>query len=165
VKPVQTATTLVGLLTVAAASVAQSPGQASHASASIPIPRTEFLATMDTEFRKMDGDKNGIVTKQEIEGYQRAMSALIADARRQALFSALDSDKNGMISSAEFARMPVQAELPNAAPILAQIDLNHDGSVSLVEYRTAKLANFDRMDSDKDGVVSVAEMKAAGLVK
>ena len=44
-------------------------------------------------------------------------------------------------------------------------DLNRDGSVTLVEYRTAKLVNFDRMDSDKDGVVSPAEMKAAPLLR
>jgi len=54
---------------------------------------------------------------------------------------------------------------PNPAPILAQHDLNKDGRITLVEFRTAKLANFDRMDADKDGIVSIAEMKAAGLVK
>ena len=35
----------------------------------------------------------------------------------------------------------------------------------MVEYRTGKLASFDRMDADKDGIVSVAEMKAAGVIK
>jgi Ca2+-binding EF-hand superfamily protein len=50
-------------------------------------------------------------------------------------------------------------------PVLAQADLNHDGTITLVEFRTARLANFDRIDSDKDGVASVAEMKAAGLLR
>ena len=55
--------------------------------------------------------------------------------------------------------------LPNAAPVLAQTDTNRDGQITMVEYRAGKLANFDRMDSDKDGIVSVAEMKAAGVIK
>ena len=61
--------------------------------------------------------------------------------------------------------MAVSAPPPNAKPVLDRDDLNHDGSISLVEYRTAKLANFDRMDTDKDGIVTVVEMKAAGLVR
>lgn len=39
------------------------------------------------------------------------------------------------------------------------------GAVSLIEHRAGKLAYFDQIDSDKDGVVTVAEMKAAGVIK
>ena len=48
---------------------------------------------------------------------------------------------------------------------MAKMDLSKDGQISLIEHRTATLANFDRMDTDKDGVVTPAEMKAAGLGK
>lgn len=130
-----------------------------------PVPRSAFIATMDTEFRQMDADKNGTLTRLEIEQFQRAMSNLRAQARAQALFNRLDSDRNGQLSPAEFARLPIAPPAADAAPVLAQTDLNKDQSVTLVEYRTAKLANFDRMDADKDGVVSVAELKAAGIVK
>ena len=44
-------------------------------------------------------------------------------------------------------------------------DANRDGSVTLVEYRAGKLVNFDRMDTDKDGIVSAAEMRAAGIIR
>ena len=64
-----------------------------------------------------------------------------------------------------FLKLSVAPPAPNAGPILAQSDLDKDQQVTLVEYRTAKLANFDRMDADKDGVVSVAEMRAGGLAK
>jgi hypothetical protein len=131
----------------------------------VPVPRTAFIQTMDAEFRKMDADKNNVVTRIEIEQFQRAVSYLEAQARVRTLFAQLDTDRNGQLSPTEFGKMAVAPAPPKATPILGQADLNRDGKITLVEYRTAKLANFDRMDTDKDGVVSLAEMKAAGLIK
>ena len=34
------------------------------------------------------------------------------------------------------------------------MDGNRDQQVSLVEHRTATLANFDRLDTDRNGVVT-----------
>ena len=131
----------------------------------VAIPRAMFIETMDSEFRKMDADKNGILTKKEIEDFQRATSILVAQRRNVAFFQALDKDKNGQLTPAEFAALPMSVPQPNAAPVLAQTDANRDGQVTLVEYRSGKLQNFDRLDTDKDGVVSPTEMKAAGLAK
>ena len=50
-------------------------------------------------------------------------------------------------------------------PLLAKLDINKDGSISLIEHRAGKLAYFDQIDSDKDGIVSTAEMRAAGVIK
>jgi Ca2+-binding EF-hand superfamily protein len=47
--------------------------------------------------------------------------------------------------------------------MIARFDGNHDGSISLVEYRAGTLANFDRLDADKDGVVTAAEMRTGGI--
>ena len=49
--------------------------------------------------------------------------------------------------------------------MLARMDGNRDSQVNLIEYRTATLANFDRLDTDKNGIVTPAEMKAGGIVK
>jgi len=35
-----------------------------------PIPRTTFISNMDTEFRKMDADHDGVLTRKEVETYQ-----------------------------------------------------------------------------------------------
>ena len=118
------------------------------------MARTHFIEVMDTEFKQMDADKNGIVTKKEIEDFQRATSILVAQQRNIALFQALDKDKNGQLTPAEFANLPMNVAQPNAAPVLAQTDTNRDGQITMVEYRTGKLASFDRMDTDKDGIVS-----------
>lgn len=154
---------ILGALLLTAGTATSVQGQAPPAPA--PVPRTTFIQVMDTEFKQMDADKNGILTKKEIEDFQRATSILVAQQRRTALFQALDKDKNGQVSPAEFGSLPMSAALPNAAPVLAQTDTNRDGQVTTVEYRTGKLASFDRMDTDKDGIVSVAEMRAAGVIK
>ena len=133
--------------------------------APVAVPRTAFIQTMDTEFNKMDANKDKLVTRTEIEQFQRAVAVVEAQARARALFNQLDSDRNGQLSVTEFARMAGAPAAPNPAAVLGPGDLNRDGQVTLVEFRTSKLANFDRMDSDKHGIVSVAEMKAAGLIK
>jgi Ca2+-binding EF-hand superfamily protein len=120
---------------------------------------------MDGEFGKMDADKDKVVTRIEIEQFLRAVAVAEGRARSRTLFGQLDLDKNSQLSIVEFERMAVAPPPPNAAPVLNQADLNRDGRITLVEYRTNKLANFDRVDTDKDGVVSVMEMKAAGVVK
>ncbi len=141
------------------------PRPAAAAPQAEPIPRALFITTMNAEFSKIDADKNGILTRKEIEDFERATAGLAARQRNAGLFQALDKDKNGQLSAAEFAGLPMNVPQPNAAQVLAQVDGNRDGQVSLIEYRVGKLVNFDQMDSDKDGVVSVAEMKAGGLIK
>ena len=124
-----------------------------------------FIETMDAEFNKMDANKDKLVTRAEIEQFQRAIAVVEAQARARALFTQLDTDRNGQLSMTEFSKTVGAAPAPNPAAVLAPGDLNRDGQITLVEFRTSKLANFDRMDADKDGIVSVAEMKAAGLIK
>lgn len=158
---------VLGLVAAVPANAQQArrPGPAPSAPAAVPVPRTDFIQTMDAEFGKMDSDKNKLVTRAEVEQFQRSAAAIKARDTARALFARMDTDRNGQLSIAEFERTAITPAPPNAAPILAQHDLNKDGRITIVEYRTAKLANFDRMDADKDGIVSVAEMKAAGLVR
>ena len=131
----------------------------------VPVQRSQFIATMDAEFKVRDADKNGIVTKEEIEAYQRSLFARANQERRAALFQQLDADKNGQLSKTEFGGLNLPTLPVDATPLLSTVDLDRNGRVTLVEYRTGKLRNFDRMDADKDGIVSVAEMKAGGVIK
>ena len=141
-------------LAVASGSMAQSA----------PLPRAQFITEMDGQFRKMDADKDGQVTRIEIEQYQKVSIVAASQARNRQLFAALDTDKNGQISPTEFLRVPMATPSANPAPIL-NFDLNRDGKVSLIEHRTGTLANFDRLDTDKDGNVSPAEGRAGGVIK
>jgi Ca2+-binding EF-hand superfamily protein len=128
-----------------------------------PIPRAQFIAEMDAQFRRMDYDKNDQVTGQEIEQYQKLTAAAEAKVRNQAMFAQLDADKNGQLSKTEFAKLTTVAPTANAEPMLAREDGNRDQQISLIEHRSATLANFDRLDTDKDGIVTETEMKAVGI--
>ena len=113
----------------------------------------------------MDADKNGHVTRAETEAFQRAVAVAESGARTRALFSKLDTDRNGQLSIAEFSRAQSGPPQVSGLPFIAQLDANKDGQVGLVEHRAGKLRRFDHIDSDKDGVVTAAEMKAAGVIK
>lgn len=130
-----------------------------------PLGRAQFIADMDTEFRKMDADKNGQLTATEIEQFQRIQALAQAQARNRQAFAQLDADRNGQLSPAEFAKMAVPARIPGSQAMLGRMDGNRDKQVSLVEHRAATLVNFDRLDTDKDGVVTPAEMKAGGITR
>lgn len=136
-----------------------------QASGESNVPRTNYIATMDTEFRKMDADKNGQINRPEIESFERGVALGQARARALAKFAELDVDRNGQISPVEFAKLITGSPVVDARPLIGKLDTNKDGQISLIEHRAGKLAYFDQIDSDKDGVVSAAEMKAAGVIK
>ena len=145
------------LLALALSSAAVGQGPAS-------LPRAQFIADMDGQFRKMDADRDGQVSRLEIEQFQKASIVAASRARNRQLFAGLDTDKNGQISPTEFLRVPINT--PNTNPqLILNFDSGRDGKVSLLEHRTATLANFDRLDTDKDGNVSVAEGRAGGVIK
>ena len=127
-----------------------------------PIPRAQFVASMDTEFRKLDADKNGQVTRAEVEQSERAKAEAGAVARNRTQFGELDINKNGQLSRSEFAKL-TPPTIVSADPVLARMDGNRDQQISLIEYRAATVANFDRLDTDRNGVVTPVEMKAAGV--
>ena len=154
------------VMATAAGAAPPTAGRPASAPAQIePVLRSTFIATMDAEFKQMDADKNGILTRGEIERFQKAATLLVAQQRNVALFKALDNDKNGQLSAAEFGNLPMSIAQPDAGPLLAQVDGNHDGQATLIEFRSGKLVNFDKIDSDKDGIASVAELKAVGIGK
>ena len=128
-----------------------------------PIIRANFLAQMDAQFGRIDADKNGQLTRTEIEQFEKDKALAERLARNEALFEQLDTNKNGQLSAKEFAKQVTAPPQPSATPMLLREDSNRDGQVSLVEHRISTLTNFDRLDSDKDGVVSAAEMKAGGI--
>ena len=161
------ARTIVAMALLAAgapvAAQAQKRVAAPAAAGPQPIQRATFIGEMDAQFRKMDADKNGQLTALEIEQFQKLQAVAEAEDRNRALFAQLDTNKNRQLSQAEFAKMVYPPTPSDPRPMLSREDANRDQQISLVEHRAATLANFDRIDADKDGVVSPAEMKAGGV--
>jgi Ca2+-binding EF-hand superfamily protein len=152
-------TSLLGsaLLASAAAAAPSTPQLAS-------LTRAQFVAAMDAEFRKLDLDNDHVASAAEIAESQRKAQEAAAVARLDNVFKQLDKDGDGKLSPAEF-RAIAAAEKPAAdpAPLLSRFDSNHDGKIGIVEYRAATQANFDRIDTDRDGVVSPQEIKLTGV--
>ena len=150
----------VGALTASAAPAIaqQDPAQ--------PIQRQQFIAQMDAEFQRLDGDGNGMVVPAEIANSQRAAAQAQALRQNQAIFAELDTDRNGTLTPQEFARLVnVDAVPVDPSPLMNQFDSDKDGIITLVEYRVATQANFDRIDTDRDGIATEVEMRAAGIIR
>ena len=124
-----------------------------------PLPRAQFQTAMAEEFKQVDADQDGQLTRTEVENSQKAAIEARVRARNTALFTRLDADKSGQISAAEFAALPTTAPRADAAAFL-RLDTDKDGKVSAAEHAAGTTANFNRIDKNKDGIVSAAEAKA-----
>lgn len=121
------------------------------------LPRADFIALMDADFKKRDLDQNGKATRAEVEEFTKRAAAAVAQDQNRDLFQRLDIDKNGVITPAEFAGLIPPPKFIDVSAEMTRFDSNRDQIITLVEYRTATLANFDRLDVDKDGILSAAE--------
>lgn len=92
--------------------------------------------------------------------------------RRDTHFAAMDSDKNGALSEAEFTAGHAAMGANNGegkrgkhkgkrgGMMMERADTNGDKAISKDEFTTAAMTRFDRMDADKNGVISAAERQA-----
>src|SRR5690348_10381129 len=112
---------LASVAALASSAPAAPPAPQAQAQA---IPRAVFLANMDTDFRRIDADHDGALSRKEIEAFQTSQIIAAAEARKRALFAALDTDHNGVLSPAEFLRLPSNEPAPNAGPMMARADAN-----------------------------------------
>lgn len=125
------------------------------------MPRAEYLATMDAQFSAMDSDGNGWVTSGEAARKMTVDTQSQVMAANRQIFQRLDKDRNGQLSAEEFAGLAASPPPADPSNFMSRVDLNGDGQVTLVEHRTVMLATFDRIDADKDGVVTPEEMQGA----
>ena len=140
---------------------AQAPAPAPTAGeADKKIPKADVVANADKEFAEVDTNKDGKMSRTEIETFQRGIAVEMATARNKAVFAALDADNNGQLSAAEFAKLNSGTPKVDPSNVL-RIDTNKDGQVSLAEHRSATLATFTQFDTNKDGALTAAEVKAA----
>ncbi|MXO59378.1 hypothetical protein GRI89_07470 [Altererythrobacter salegens] len=134
---------------------------AQQAAVSEPVARAEYLATWDALYKEYDLDGDGRVTAQEISQKMTAEQQQAALEANREIFRRIDRDGNGVLSPDEFALLVAQVPPVDPSGFLREFDANGDGTVTLVEHRTVMLSRFDAIDSDKDGVVTPAEMAAS----
>ena len=128
------------------------------------LTRAQFIAQMDAQFTALDSDQDGTITGGEIAQRSQQLRQAAALQLNRSVFQQLDQDGNGALSPAEFAAL-ANPEAVSGVPVptVQEFDRDGDGQISLVEYRIRTQANFDNLDQDRDGVMSPAELQAAGL--
>jgi hypothetical protein len=154
-----------------------------------PAARPEIESMVKMHFAELDTNKDGFLTKAEVDAAHQAMMA----ERQDAHFKEMDSDGNGSISRAEFdARMAARptgehGDGPDAMGhdhhgmgpgmghaamgghrgggmgerMFESADADKDGRVSLAEALAKPLQRFDQADSNKDGILTPAERQSA----
>jgi Ca2+-binding EF-hand superfamily protein len=106
-------------------------------------------------FDQIDADKDGKITLAEMEAF------------RAARFAAADTNGDGNLSAEELVAMHAAEraarELQRSADMIAKFDTNADGVLSAEELPQPGNATnmFERIDTDKDGAISKAEVDAA----
>ena len=112
-----------------------------------PVPLLDFAA--------IDADKDGRITKAEVEAFRAARVA------------AADADKDGKLSPVELKAQMMARAGARADEMIARMverhDSDGDGLISAAELAAgpAPMDIFDRIDRDKDGAISAAEAAAA----
>lgn len=157
-------TGLVIFVTPVAATAQVTPDSQQKAAGSQPLTRAALANQLDANFKAMDSDGDKSIGAAELEASQKAQAEKMNAAimrRLDAQFTKLDSNKDGQLSPAEFRAAAPTPKVRPAGAMLAEFDRNKDGKVTIEEHRAAPLANFDRLDTDKDGTLSDAEQRAA----
>ncbi len=125
------ATALVGGIAVAQGGGRMAP----------PATKAEATTQAAESFAKLDADKNGQVTTQEMTS---------AHAARM--------EKRRARMAARGKTMPDRPM--REARIGKRVDTDGDGQISLAEMTAQATRRFDRMDANKDGTIDAAERSA-----
>ena len=148
--------------------------------------KTRMQARKTEMLGKYDANKDGKLDTAERQAMRQAfladhpeMAAKRKEMRDQR-FSRMDTDKNGQISRSEFDAARGQGFEGRGGPghegrhggkhggkwdgkrgdMMAKLDTNKDGQISLAEMRAQATTMFDRVDANKDGKIDASERAA-----
>ena len=108
----------------------------------------ELPDTASARFEALDVNHDGVLSKYEYDS--------------DVVLAAMDSDNNSRISAAELQAFLGAEEngAPSASYRISVADVDDDGELSDAEIRRGMEFRFQYLDSNKDGNVDLAELKA-----
>lgn len=144
-----------------------SPWQKADANQDGIIDQSEFAAGQAAHFKAIDANADGSVTPEEMKAFREQQRAKMEEKRAEMaakFFQTADKNSDGKIVAAEW---PQDGRLK-----FEKADANGDGAVTADELGKAhkprdgkpdeSKGRFVRLDTDKDGKLSVTEWNAMG---
>lgn len=126
------------------------------------VTREEFLAASKERFERMDADKNGKISSEELRSYMIERR----DARIQDKFKRIDADNDGNVSRDEY----LEHKRRQAEQHFSRMDADGDGKLTTAEFmehqgkrrhkRSGGGRMFSFLDKNRDGMVSAEESNA-----
>lgn len=122
-------------------------------SGSAVLAQEPKLPTSERLFNRLDRDNDGKISLKEVQ-------------RRSARpFMRLDADRDGTVTTAEIEAYLTKLMESRRDRLLAKLDRNGDGSIAGSEIDEFIAAEFAAADTDKDGSVTLAELKSHAAAK
>ena len=145
--------------------------------------RTAVQAQVAKQFARIDTNRDGFVTKAEVDAIAATRGQKVAATRNPgAMFDRLDANRDGSITRAEFDASRTQRQQrvatrdkdgdgrPDArrmgqgrrmgvlgGRMFEMADANRDSRVSLQEATEAAIRRFDTVDANRDGQITPQE--------
>ena len=163
-----------------AAAQPQGPGRGPAAE----VTRDQAIASADARFQRMDANRDGRVTTDELQQLRQNRTAQRGERRAERqgqAFERIDANRDGQISREEFAqrramraerqaqrgdremrgmRGPRGGQGQRAMRGMGGRMLGQDGVITIAEFRQQALQRFERMDANRDGRISVDERRS-----
>ena len=130
------------------------------------LTRDQAVARADQRFARLDVNRDGNLTREEARqgrqarrGQRQGQNQGAGQARQ---FERLDANRDGSLSREEFAaRRAMRAERRASRGNAGRGGpFGADGSMTRDEFRARALQRFARLDTDRNGTVTVAERQA-----
>lgn len=133
------------------------------------VTRDQAAAMADQRFQRLDADRDGRVTAQEMQQQRQVRRG----ERQGQIFDRLDTNRDGALSRQEFAARGQMLgamrgqqagrggmrQNPQRAQRRVERLFGSDGVLTREEFRARALQRFERMDGNRDGRVTMAERR------
>ncbi len=115
-------------------------------------PRQFLVRRVEAEFKAIDADSDGKLTKAEVDAARGKPTLLLL----------ADADKDGAVTKQELAKAFASRSGQVSDRVFEALDADKDGKISAAEWQASGERRFARLDRNKDGAVTADELGRRG---